>query len=122
MIRRTLAFAILLSIIMAPLVGEGQQPRNAPRIGVLVGGSASSDSARIEAFRRGLHELGYVEGDNIFIEYRYAEGRPDRLRELAAALVRLKVDVIVTAGPAGLARERRGEDSEERSAVDHWMT
>jgi ABC-type uncharacterized transport system substrate-binding protein len=73
---------------------------NVPRIGVLVGGSASSDSARIEAFRQGLRDLGYVEGKNIVLEFRYADGNPDRLSELAATLVRLKVDVIVTAGPA----------------------
>ena len=55
---------------------------------------------RMEAFRQGLRELGYVEGKNIVIEYRYAEGKLDRLPALAAELVRLKVDVIVTAGPA----------------------
>jgi len=95
-----LAVILALSITLGPLAAEGQQTRNVPRIGVLVGGSVSSDSARIEAFRQGLRELGYVEGKNIVVEYLYAEGKPDRLRELAAALVRLKVDVIVTAGPA----------------------
>ena len=59
----------------------------------------SSNTARIEAFRQGLRELGYVEGKNIVIEWRSAEGKPDRLPELAAELVRLKVDVIVTGGP-----------------------
>src|SRR5207344_1486664 len=59
----------------------------------------STISARVEAFRQGLRELGYVEGKNIFIEWRYAEGKPDRVPALAAELVRLKVDVIVTAGP-----------------------
>ena len=89
------------SIVAGPLVAEAQQQtRNVPRIGVLVGGSGSSDAARIEAFRQGLRELGYVEGKNIVLEFRYADGNPDRLSELAATLVRLKVDVIVTAGPA----------------------
>ena len=60
----------------------------------------STDPTRIEAFRQGLRELGYVEGKNIVIEYRYAEGKLDRLPALAAELVRLKVDVIVTRGPA----------------------
>ena len=79
---------------------EAQQPTKVPRIGYLAGTSASGQSARIEAFRQGLRELGYVEGKNIVIEYRYAEGKLDRLPALAAELVRLKVDVIVTAGPA----------------------
>ena len=59
----------------------------------------SDISARTEAFRQGLRELGYVEGKNIIIQFRYAEGKLDRLRDLAAELVRLKVDIIVTAGP-----------------------
>ena len=63
-------------------------------------GTLSAQSARIEAFRQGLRELGYVEGKNIVIEWRSAEGKLDRLPALAAELVRLKVDVIVTAGPS----------------------
>ncbi|OGQ78534.1 MAG: hypothetical protein A3F90_03815 [Deltaproteobacteria bacterium RIFCSPLOWO2_12_FULL_60_19] len=87
---------VLLSI--APFLGA-QQPTKIPRIGYLTASSLSAQSARIEAFRQGLRELGYVEGKNIVIEFRYAEGKFDRLPELAAELVRLKVDVIVTAGP-----------------------
>jgi putative ABC transport system substrate-binding protein len=71
-----------------------------PRIGYLVPASPSAIAARTEAFRQGLRELGYVEGKNIIIEYRYAEGKLDRLRELAAEIVRLKVDVIVTTSSA----------------------
>ena len=71
-----------------------------PRIGFLAAASPSAISARIEAFRQGLRELGYMEGKNIVVEWRYAEGKLDRVPELAAELVRLKVDVIVTAGPA----------------------
>ena len=74
--------------------------RRSPRIGYLTGASLSANAARIEAFRQGLRELGYVEGKNIVIEWRYAEGKLDRLPALAAELVRLKVDVIVTGGPA----------------------
>jgi putative ABC transport system substrate-binding protein len=70
------------------------------RIGYLVPGSASAIAARSEAFRRGLRELGLIEGKNIVIEYRYADGKVDRLPELAAELVRLKVDVIVTTSSA----------------------
>src|SRR2546426_24984 len=80
---------------------EGQQPTKISRVGYLNAGSASTNPARIEAFRQGLRELGYVEGKNIVIEYRAAEGKLDRLPALAAELVHLKVDVIVTAGPPG---------------------
>src|SRR5262245_42991034 len=79
-----------------------QQPKKIPRIGFLGASSPSAISARIDAFRKGLHELGYVEGKNIVIEYRYAEGKLDRLSALAVELVRLKVDVIVLAGPASI--------------------
>jgi len=76
-----------------------QQPTQVPRIGHLAAASLSAVAARTEAFRQGLRELGYVEGRNIVIEYRSAEGKPDRIPALAAELVRLKVDVIVTGGP-----------------------
>ena len=79
-------------------VRRGAAAGGIPRIGILIPSSASFFSARLEAFRRRLRELGYVEGKNIVIEYRYAEGKPERLPDLAAELVRLKVDVIVTAG------------------------
>jgi len=79
---------------------DAQQPTKIPRIGFLGAVSRSTVSARTEAFRQGLRELGYVEGKNIVIEYRYVEGKLDRVSELAAELVRLKVDIIVTAGPA----------------------
>src|SRR5262245_63303650 len=73
------------------------QPKKVARIGYLMG--ASPDPVRSEALRQGLRELGYVEGKTIVIEWRSAEGKPDRLPTLAAELVGLKVDVIVTAGP-----------------------
>jgi putative ABC transport system substrate-binding protein len=79
---------------------QAQQPTKIPRIGYLTTVSLSAISARIEAFRQGLRELGYVEGKNIVIEYRSAEGKPDRVPALAAELVRLKVDIIVTTGSA----------------------
>ena len=74
-----------------------QQPARIPRIGILIAASTSFYSARVEALRQRLRELGYVEGKNIVIEYRYAEGKLERLPDLAAELVRLKVNVIVTA-------------------------
>ena len=81
-------------------VATAQQPTKIPRIGFLSASSPAALSARIEAFRQGLRELGYVEGKNIVIEWRSAEGKLDRLPALAAELVRLKVDIIVTAGPS----------------------
>ena len=77
---------------------SAQQPKKVPRIGYLIVAFPSTSPPRTEAFRQGLRELGYVEGKNIVIEYRYAEGKADRLAGLAAELVRLKVDVIVTGG------------------------
>jgi putative tryptophan/tyrosine transport system substrate-binding protein len=79
---------------------EAQQTAKVPRIGFLLGSPLSANSARVEAFRQGLRDHGYVEGKNIVIEWRYAEGKFDRLPALAAELVHLKVDVIVTSGPA----------------------
>ena len=92
---------LLISALLstASLVHPQQQPTKVPRIGFLIGGSASAVAARTEAFRQGLRDLGYVEGKNIVIEWRSAKGKLDRLPALAAELVRLKVVVIVTAGP-----------------------
>jgi putative ABC transport system substrate-binding protein len=77
---------------------EAQQPKKIPRIGYLSIGDPATESARSEPFRRALRELGYIEGQNIAIDYRYGEGKQDRFLELAAELVRLKVDIIVAAG------------------------
>jgi putative ABC transport system substrate-binding protein len=75
---------------------EAQQPVKIPRIGILISTSPSNATRRVQAFQQGLRELGYVEGKNIIIEYRYADGKLDPLAELAAELVRLKVHVLVT--------------------------
>jgi ABC-type uncharacterized transport system substrate-binding protein len=91
-------FAIAVAFAMCGAVAEAQQSTKLPRIGYLSGATAEAQSVRIEAFRQGLRELGYVEGKNIVIDYRYAEEKLDRLPALAAELVRLKVDVIVTGG------------------------
>jgi putative ABC transport system substrate-binding protein len=79
---------------------QAQQPKKVPRIGYLAFATGSVNPLREDAFRQGLRELGYIEGKNIFIDYRYGEQKLDRLTALAAELVRLKVDVIVTRGPA----------------------
>ena len=89
------ALAVILAICEAR--AEAQQPTKVPRIGFLSPFSPSDNALWHQAFRLGLRDLGWVEGKNISIEYRYAEGRNDRLPDLAADLVRLKVDVIVTA-------------------------
>ena len=94
-----LAVVLALSFTLAPLAAEAQQSTKVPRIGLLGGGSASTNAARTDAFRRGLRELGYVEGKNIVIEELWADGKADRLPALVAELVRLKVDVIISAGP-----------------------
>ena len=91
-----LALRVLLLALSFP--AQAQQPKKVPRIGMLVGPSSSFFSTRMDAFREGLHDLGYVEGKNIVIEYRYAEGREDRFPDLAAQLVGLRVDVMVTTG------------------------
>jgi ABC-type uncharacterized transport system substrate-binding protein len=78
---------------------QAQQPTKIPRIGYLSATSPSANPARIEAFRQGLRELGYVEGKNLIIEWRYAEQKLDRLPALTAELVHLKVDIIVSASP-----------------------
>ena len=92
------AAAILLG---AAVLVDAQQPKKIPRIGYLSATILPPNPARREAFRQGLRELGYVEGKNIVIEWRSAEGTRDRVPALAAELVRLKVDVIVTAGSGG---------------------
>ena len=94
-------FRIVLCTLLFALSSsaEAQQPTKVFRIGYLAANSLSANSARIEAFRQGLRELGYVEGQNLLIEWRFADGKLDRLPALAAELVRLKVDVIVTGGP-----------------------
>ncbi len=95
-----LCFALSALLLALSSPAAAQQPTKIPRIGYLSASSVAAIASRTDAFRQGLSELGYVEGKNIFIEYRYADGKLDRLAGLAAALVHLGVDVIVTAGPA----------------------
>lgn len=102
MIRRIVICLLPTVFLLAVLTGA-QQPQKVPRIGVLIAGSPASNATRVEAFRQGLRELGYVERQNIAIEYRYGEGKRERFPDLAAELVRLKVDVIVAGGGTGQA-------------------
>ena len=97
------AVFLVLSFILGRIhIAEAQQSTKLPRIGFLAGTKPAAVAARVAAFQQGLREIGYVEGKNIVVEYRYAEGDAERERELAAELARLKVDVIVTAGPTGI--------------------
>jgi putative tryptophan/tyrosine transport system substrate-binding protein len=91
-------FAIVLTFVFGGGVVKAQQPKKVPRLGYLSALDPARESARAEAIRLALRERGYIEGQNIAIDYRYAEGKLDRLPELAAELVRLKVDIILITG------------------------
>ena len=99
----TLALGVLL---FTPLAAQAQPTRKVPRVGVL-GGQSPEVSPPILALRQGLSELGYVEGQNIAIEWRWAQGKNERYPDLAAELVKLKVDIIVAASTAGLQAAQR---------------
>jgi len=90
---------VIATLLAVAVIAEAQQPKKVPRIGYLTVPPLSANMARVEAFRQGLRELGYVEGKNVVIEWRSADGKVERQGELAAELVRLKVDLIVTSGP-----------------------
>ena len=91
--------SILVAVVLLALgvTAEAQQPKKVSRIGYLSVLDPASESTRAEAIRLALRERGYIEGQDIAIEYRYAEGKRDRFSELAAELVRLKIDIIVAA-------------------------
>src|SRR5215510_13755393 len=93
---------VAVLLLVAGVIAEAQQAAKIPLIGVLNPTSATIQANRIDAFRRRLRELSYVEGKNIFLEIRYADGKADRLFDLATELIRLKVDVIVTATRPGV--------------------
>jgi putative ABC transport system substrate-binding protein len=106
--KKTITFLTLCSLLFAhSFPSDAQQAGKGPRIGFLDNSTASGSAVLLEAFRQELSKLGWIEGKNIAIEYRFAEQRNERLPELAAELVRLKVDVIVVTGtPAALAAKR----------------
>ena len=101
----SLILAVLLLRVVPP--AQAQQEKKVPRIGVVLSGTLASDRSGNDSFKQGLQELGHSEGENIVIEYRYAEGKLDRLPALVAELARLKVDVIVVQGtePALAAKQ-----------------
>jgi putative ABC transport system substrate-binding protein len=98
--KNVIRLALCAMLFALSYSASAQQPKKVPRIGYLSNGDPASESARSEAIRLALRELGYIEGQNIAIEYRYKEGKRDRAPDLAAELVRLKVDIIVVAGGA----------------------
>jgi len=92
---------IAVTLLVVVVIAQAQQPKKVPRIGYLSLEKTALDYSRLETVRSALRELGYIEGQNIVIEYRYGEGKNDRLAEVAAELVRLKVDIIVVGGGTG---------------------
>ena len=99
--KKAAVLSILSAVVLlaVAVIAEAQQPKKVPRIGYLTASTPVAQLPGTEALREGLREFGYVEGQNIAIEFRYAEEKPERLPALAAEMVRLKVDVIVTGGP-----------------------
>ena len=106
MTKTILIWLLVVFFVANVSVTQAQQPTKIPRIGNLAANSRAATLARTEAFRQGLRELAYVEGKNISIEYRFADGKPDRLPALAAELVRLEVDIIVSGGPSSTRAAR----------------
>ena len=115
-----LAVVLALSLTLAPLAVEAQQAAKGHRIGLLIGSSESFVAPYIEIFRRALRALGYVEGGNLAIEYRFADGNYDRLPSLAADLVRLKVDIIVTEGTPPTRAAEASDDDNTNRYDGHW--
>src|SRR5215469_11724921 len=103
-VAKVVGFALCTLLLVLSVSAEAQQAKKVPRIGFLSSVDPASDSARAEAIRLAMREFGYIEGQNIAMEYRYAEGKPARYPDLAAELVRLKVYIIVVAGGLGTIR------------------
>jgi putative tryptophan/tyrosine transport system substrate-binding protein len=102
--RKLGSFALCAILFALCSFAEAQQPKKVPRIGYLSSSNPTTESTRAEAIRLALRELGYIEGQNIAIEYRYGEGKRVRTPQLASELVRLKVDIILVAGGAPIIR------------------
>jgi len=114
----SIAPCVLFLALSVP--AEAQQAKKVPRIGYLSPGDAACESTRIEAIRLALRELGYIEDQNIAIEYRYAEGKVDRFPELAAELVRLKVDIIVAVGDRGDRGSQESDQDDSHRYGEQW--
>jgi putative ABC transport system substrate-binding protein len=107
MTRMSMVALLALALLTAPLIAEAQPQPKVPRIGFLAVGTREGRAFLIEGFLKGLREHGYVVGQNVVIEYRFSEGRNERLPELAAELVALKVDLLLASGsPASFAAKQ----------------
>src|SRR5262245_11912509 len=106
--RRHFIGTVGASLLVAPVAVEAQPATKAPRLGYLFFGTPGSDPAAVEGLRDGLRGFGYVENQNIVIEYRYAGGDAGRLPGLVTELTRLKIDVLITQGTAAAAAAKRG--------------
>jgi putative tryptophan/tyrosine transport system substrate-binding protein len=101
--KNVLCLFLIIACLDVGTIGEAQQAKKVPRIGFLSGsGDVNTPGLQVEAFRRGLRDLGYIEGKNILVEYRYIEGTADRIPSLVAELVQLKVDVIIVTNPTAI--------------------
>jgi putative ABC transport system substrate-binding protein len=109
--RKFLIWLLATGLLITAQSAEAQEGKKVPRIGFLSAGSSSTYSPRIEAFRQGLRELGYAEGKNVTIQPRFAEGKLERVPDLAAELVRLKPDVIVTWGVPQLVAAKQASST-----------
>ena len=98
--KKIIYIAVIIAMFGGVEIAEAQQAAKIPRVAFLGTASASLVADRLDAFRKGLRELGYFDGQNIILEYRFGEGKSDEVTSLAMELVRSKVDIIVTAGPA----------------------
>ena len=115
--KKIIRLALCALLFAQSIPARAQQPKKVPRIGYLLSGDAGGESTRAEGIRLALRERGYIEGQNIAIEYRYAEGKLDRFSELAAELVRLKVDIIVVAG--GIRADPCGQECDQDDSHRH---
>jgi putative tryptophan/tyrosine transport system substrate-binding protein len=108
---RVLSILFVVVLLAVAVIAGAQQPTKVPRIGFQFDSPLSAVAARVEGFRQGLRELGYVEGKNIIIEWRSAEGKPERRNEIAADWARLKVDIIVTGGPTSTSAAKEATNT-----------
>ena len=104
--RRTFIGVAAALVGASPLVAEAQSPK-LPRVGFLGNATATTASSQLEAFQRGMRELGWVDGQNLTFEYRWAEGQSDRLPALVAELVQTRVDIIVLSGPLAMTASQQ---------------